>query len=814
MDGGVIQSYEIGRMVLVKTSAWLLSRDEGPAFPIADKPGPDSPTGAEQLVLRPLLEAITAEGLPGRAWLCRASDEPSAPIGWCGHPDDGSALAASIDEIDREFTVKWLQTRSRTATSRTQPPRPRKEIELTELRHRVFLESTRFTALLDGACPRPQGAADLTYYVVLDLRFFHLLEQLRCHVSVAVWSAVPRHPMHRPDELADETPQMLAADVDAYRQLFDGVADAAETLLAKHGLTPVDGAVGDGVQGLPVFWVVLPDDRCLDPMDYLKQNTLLHRTTNHLAQIFLKVGDVRDYVVSHSVLNGTLLTLRRPELHEARFAVPRYLMIPGGPPAAYQESPEVLEHEIATTITTLSDLEAESASRLLAAKFDLEIWRNHLGVYDAVVERAAFLWDAVSTHLPIRRGVRLGKAHRAVELLHQMLLQGVADLGHITTLIRQDTAKVHEVADDVADQYNAKITERRHTRDTGLVTALTETGLCAHVKREAGEIATQASRVKIAYEDLLGAIAHAFDERRVREFDVLQKFNFLLGAALGSVGVVTVLDATVQMKPPEGGETVTLFGGPVVWGQFTVLASWLMGVLLIGVGSVVLSRTTLIGKLGSWRFRALYDGRSIRRWLRRPLPMAAPPLGVWQVLRDISTDSLERIAKGAWEAPPADWEAIDRRLASEYASIWDDITRLPRPHRDHRASRDIRTLSRQIEQWGMHALLLTERPRRMYRYPLPLLTCLFRTSEHIEGSFLGADYLSRVNLVAYEDLTRSLARIGFSGEEVRRIDNWLTGATYANAAESLQRISELNLRPQMSYAERQATLQHVAQRVG
>ncbi|MGH3655109.1 MAG: hypothetical protein ACRDUA_00470, partial [Micromonosporaceae bacterium] len=82
--------------------------------------------------------------------------------------------------------------------------------------------------------------------------------------------------------------------------------------------------------------------------------------------------------------------------------------------------------------------------------------------------------------------------------------------------------------DDVLDQYGATITERHIRREWGLAAALTETGLSAHVKREAGEIADEAGRVKGAYEDLLGAIAHAFDERRVREFDVLQKFNFLL----------------------------------------------------------------------------------------------------------------------------------------------------------------------------------------------------------------------------------------------------------------------------------------------
>ena len=80
----------------------------------------------------------------------------------------------------------------------------------------------------------------------------------------------------------------------------------------------------------------------------------------------------------------------------------------------------------------------------------------------------------------------------------------------------------------------------------------------------------------------------------------------------------------------------------------------------------------------------------------------------------------------------------------------------------------------------------------MYRYPLPTLTCLFRAVERVAGSFLGAAHLSRTNLVAYEDLTRSLARVGFTGDQIRRIDRWLTSQRYARAGAVAQVIQLLH----------------------
>jgi hypothetical protein len=183
---------------------------------------------------------------------------------------------------------------------------------------------------------------------------------------------------------------------------------------------------------------------------------------------------------------------------------------------------------------------------------------------------------------------------------------------------------------------------------------------------------------------------------------------------------------------------------------------------------------------------------------------------VWQVLKDISTDRLERKATEG----NTDWAQLDSYLAREFASVWDEVTRMPVRHRSNRATHDIRALSGQIEQWGMHSLLLTERARRMYRYELPVLTCLFRCCDRINGSFLQLEYLARTSMMATEDFNRSLTRIGFKGREIRDIDKWLTSPTYDSAAEALRRIRNLNLQPRMTPEQRQKTLRLVANASG
>lgn len=798
---------EISRIVLVKTAA-LLSQGERPAFEVARATPATASTVPFELEhgtaspLRQVLEALIDRAAPGHAWLntVYASDSTSQ---WMS----GARAGEAAIELTEKVGAVWRDSRGWSSA------RAADKACFERLRHRVYLDSDRCRGLFG-----PQislGLSDhVTYNVVFDFRFGYLINQLRCHVSTSVWSTPPLHPQYVPHDFSDTARRGPAADISSYARLFPLVVDAGQALMEKHGFVQEELPMGDGVHGLPMFWVVLPSEPASDPADYLVGDPRRVDLTNRMSRTFLDVGDAYDTVVSHSVLKGELLALRRERLD------PHYLLIPGGSRMARRDDPKAIERDTAEVVTRLTDLEAEGASRLLSVKSDLEIWRNHLRVYSVVVTRGVFLWDALSTHLPVRRWIKLGKAHRAVELLHQTLLQATGDLGHISTLIRQGEADVKQITDEVSDSYNQRLTERMVGPTAGIRAALTETGLFAQVKRGANEIATEAARVKGAYKDLLDAITHAFDERRVREFDAIQKLNALLGVAVGLVALVTVLDATVEMKPEKPRLTE---GGQV--GNVAAMLSWTFGVvalLVVGVVSIWLIRK--VGRLGSASFRRAFDGRRGRRWLGRTLwPRTSgerrlpkgkvwtwldPPTGVWQILKEVSTDHLE----GKASSPDTDWAELDVRLASEFAMTWDAVSRIRPSARDNRAKPDIEALASQIEQWSMHSLLLTERARRLYRYPLPTLTCLFYCCTHVSGTFLSTGYLPSVSMVATEDLARSLSRLGFPSRDIDKIKTWLVAQSYDSVAKALSRIRELNLHDHMAAAERQAAMDIVKTR--
>jgi len=798
-------------MGLVKTSAWLLTGVERPAFRVAGRrlSHPADPNPPASRPLHDLLTRITRPETAGRGWISRAMPSQNAMSGYLSATNSISRdmIARLCADVDAAWKESWswpLLVVDENIKRR-----------LAGLRHRIFLEPERFEAIMDREVRDKLAAARAsgpTYFPILDIRFFPVLGQMRCHVSMTIWSDVPRHPEHAPPELRGACVTSRSWNAEHYRTLFEDVATAAERLLRRCGFRRVDRTVGDGAHGVPVFWVVQPDGPAVDPIDYLRDGTRAYETTNHLARILLKVGHVNDTIVSQSVLGGDLLALRRPGTDPAGLAVPYYLMLPGGRRLARSPERNGLELKLFRTITRLTTLETEGASRLLAIKADLEIWRHHLNVYSVVVDRAVALWDLLSTHLPIRRRTELSATHRAVEMLHQILLQAIGDLGNIATQITEARADITEIADDLSDRFNAKLTERHPPSRTGLRVGLTETGLFGHVNREADEIAAEARRVKGAYDDLLQAISFAFDERRAREVDTLQRFNHGLGLAVAAMALVTVLEASVDMK--------NVFDNPTLEAM-ALWVSWGLGLLLVVVVAFSLVRTWSLDKLGSRVFRRLYDGRRIRRWLARKVwaprhdyQEAArhrtlhPPRGVWQMLKDMATDTLE---EKAFTDP--DWEAEDRCLSAEFAMMWDEVTGIKGLVRRNGARRDITALSRQIERWGLQTLLLTERPRRLYRYPLPTLTCMFRCCEKLDGWKRNGSYSRHVSLMAAEDFDRSLTRLGFRGREIRRIDEWLIGQgrRYPDAATALRTVLALNLKPSMTPEQRRAALRVVSQ---
>ncbi|SCE94125.1 hypothetical protein GA0070214_103454 [Micromonospora chaiyaphumensis] len=780
----------LNRLVMVRTSAWripeveLLRRD-----PDCSPDGlTTEPGGVEFAAHRRLLEGLLRpEGvLDGAAWLGRVHHGEDAVDYKRADSEAGRSLMTELVDEVRQGCLAALD-KNRQAWR-----------QLAELRHQIFLEPQRLRSLRNPADP------DLPLYAVVDISFSYLVERPLCRASISVWTSLPRSRRHVPEELllpevnGAQNVRIPADQIPAYRSYLLRVGESLQRLLAAQ-LLPVQFRVFDWQYDLPTFWVAVPGSLRGDAYRYLQRS---ERVGDRLARELLLSGTARDSVVSRAVLNGDFMVLRRFR-REGETYTPHYLILPSrnGYPARDADGvrdPDRRaaairrqEENAAGIVIALSELEATSGSELYTVERDLEIWKNHLQVYTAMAERGAFLWDALSTHLPMRRGRALNEAHRAVQLLHQILLQGVADLGHLRALTRASSASIDAAAERLQDDFDTKLTELHGRSVLGLRGAITETGLFARVRQHGAEIVEQSSWVKSRYDDLLAAITSAFDERRVREADVIQKGGVVISLAVGLVSLVTVLDATTDMKTPR--DVASTPGAPADanWLRWlhdqalgllsrhaneTALFSLACGVAVLGVALYVWVRFRSSGRLSSRQFRRLYDGS------RGRLVMPNGH-GVWHFLRDASTDSLEDFLGRArrQSATPEDardnrqrWAELDDALAGRFADLWDRAAPMG-VRRQDRVRSDIKALARRIEHWGIHGLLLTERPRQLHEYVLPRLICLYRFCIQWPDSFI--EKVGRQNrpksLVPDSEFVRAMQWLGFQRDQALEFDRHL-----------------------------------------
>jgi hypothetical protein len=758
---------------MVATSAWR--RPSG-------KSANANPSTAHRDLLCDLLDPRK----PGRAWICM---DQGGDVKYLPHGPRADQLVETLSAV--------VQRHWESAEQTSREPGPRQHL-LADLRHRVVLDAVRFRAAVidDNGSTRPNLGGPQSYYVALDFRFDFFLDEPLCYASLSVWSALPLHPRYRPWKGNEDSPDVPVVELENYRRVFDDIIDRTETKIGRH-LSEPDFRVFERSYELPVFWVVVPAERELEPGDYLGRRG---RLTNRLARVFLGLGHADDCVATSSVINGQFLVVRRfrheeqeagrkPERNRAH-----YLMVPGrahsSPGISPKEAAQVQEDLTATVITHLTNLEARSANLLYDILSDLEIWQNHLDVYAAVVERAGFLWDALSTHLLTRRGRNLGRVHRAIEMLHQTLLQGVADLAHLATLTRECVARTDQAADQLREEYDDNLTEQHPREFDGLRASLVEIGLFERVRRRGSQTLEEADRVKAAYDALLRTIGYAFDERRVRESDALQNASATFSIFLALIGMVTVLDATIAMKPPANSNASTVL---VDWSWLSVGGVWfslLSGAVLLVVGVLLFVSVVNKAKLGSRRFRRRYDGR---QW-----GVLRAGRGVWQFLKDTSTDHLDAVRRRG--AADAHWKHLDDKLARQFARLWDDASQMRGTDRSNWLHLDIKAQTRRIEQWGLHSLLLTERARRMYRYRLPKLVSLYRCCTRLPGSFLSiADRPHEVTMIADNDFARSLRRVGVTWQDsLTVVDAWLRYRQPKTAEQVLSLLNELKLSAEMS----------------
>jgi hypothetical protein len=700
------------QLVLVSTAwrEWRLGEDSCRAF---------------DRVVRGLLGP--AEGIDGRAWLAETGDGSVRPGQWLSGAPAREELKAFIGRLATAGELADdLSGRAETLGSR---------------RLRVLCDPVRTRAVLPG--PPGQEAPPWT---ALDVRFLPYAGGFRAHLGFTFWAV---RPPWRPPEADSETPVIGLDRVTDLRTAFEGYAvKATRNLVDKH-FGPATTLVWGREYAPPVFWVATLAKGQHDTPKYLERTDVAER----LVRPLLGRGP-GDSGVAAGILNGNVLALRlfrqeRDERFKEQLAIrPAYLLLPG---LHSENGITPKDDSYRQVITSLTEFEARAATDMHDIDDALEVWRTHVQVYDRIARQAARLWDVLALHLPVRSGKLLEDAHRPIALVHQTLLQGVADLADLVSQVESLITEVDELEERLSDLVDERIAERPlSTSRRSIGTSLAQMGQFNRLRRLSSAVAADARRVNEQYKDMLASIAHAFDERRVREVDVLQRVGFYLSLAFGMTTMVTILDFVLNIKSARP--------LPAPWNLLAGLVAAALAVFLADAGIRAVRMVRHARDISSPEFRDRYE--KVLTYLRACSTRELDMLTV--ATADLSPDDLRR------------WSELDGELAESLAALWDEATAgRPVPVGDARLpAEDIQRLAKDVEEWTLRALLLTERPRRLWHYRLPKLTLLYR---HCVALPQSRRWNAPAAIVADVDLERSLEHNGHTRTEARSIDAYIAG---------------------------------------
>lgn len=538
-----------------------------------------------------------------------------------------------------------------------------------------------------------------------------------------------------------------------------------------------------------------------------------------MARRFLDAGHVDDTTVAISVVKGELIALRRfVPSQRSRTDEPSYVIVqtwPGGLQLAERgpvlvwrgahgatEGTDVAEDDehVHPAVRSFTELERQVADSLLQLTADTRLYQHHVEVYGAIARRVGHLWDGLALHMPTSKGATLERVHSAVQVLHEILLQGVADLAEIVSLIGRTRAEHERVRETLVQRYERAISERPGRANPTIGMSIVDTG---HFRRLATSIASaraRAQRVQESYAGLLDAINKAFDERRARESDVLERSSFQLGRALGLLAIVTIADFVAAQAE---------------WQLSTGLQQALRLAGLAMAAYVVLSvgrsyrRARIAGRIMQPRFARTF--RDLQLFLRS---VSTPHLTAFghEVAAMAAGEREQRRPRRRLRRTPTlsaeeHWRRKDTQLATEFAQLWDRavmttdrlrwrplLARL-RGGQARRLEDDLIQIEDAIRAWTVRALLASERPRALYDFPLLRLACMYRLVHRCrDGSGFGD--LSLLSPAEWTQITRAFGIV----DHERALDWWAQNHTpWRSARELLRdvqtRLSELDVTP-------------------
>jgi hypothetical protein len=716
---------ELRQLVLIATAwrTWRLDDDV-------------SLRGVDRLVRAMLGRTAPPAGGAVEAWLATTADGAASATSWTSGDRAHQDAETFIDRLADPYAMDGVE----------------RERQITGTWIRVLCGPDRTEAVFRAL--GADGRAGLRHWTALDVRFVSdRSDKFQIHLGFSFWAVRP--PWHPP--AAGARPRLIEpAVVPSLRETFERRAAAARSLVDKH-LGPTTTLVWSREHAPPMFWVVTLARPRKDLSRYLADPGIAER----LVRPLLDRGPMDDGVAA-SVIDGDLLALRhfRPErtAHDQVALRPVYLLLRGRQrrrPAGGGE-PEDYRHQ--QVISNVTRFEARAATDMHDIDDQLQVWSGHVRVYDSVAQQAGALWDALALHLPVRKRAGLAATHRAIALVHQTLLQGVADLADVESQVMERTTDVDRLSDELADLVAEQLPERPPAAaHPGVGAAIAQASQLSRLRRHSERVVADARRVKGQYVDLLASVANAFDERRVRELDVLQRGGHRLSVAVAGVTGVAILDFLFDVKNT---------------GDLTPTTRHLITGVAVAIGvllAYVVARNFLSVRkaqyITSWKFRRRYNK-------------------VLSYLRDSSTRELDRHPPAGRDPddPVRDaWTKRDHALAERFAALWDNATAGTPPPGSlgRRPRQDIRRLARDIEQWTLRSLLLTERPRRLSRYRLPTLAVLYRHCVALDRT---KRWETVDAVVADVDLEVTLEATGYNLTEARSIDHYIGDRTRARQA--------------------------------
>ena len=641
------------------------------------------------------------------------------PMDVCQKPDEwlvgGQGLHRVLDALDREEAT----ARESGKTQLNEVPGWRKLF-----RTRVFMSAKRFRHIAEVN-------GDLDYWALIDMRFQWIDQgSMLWHTSLALWSDLPWSLHHRSGDvtprdqggLLPEDASYLIGDYEKSRQAFRKIIDAPDRSTLR--------VFGRYYQP-PRFLVAVPDIRS----DAGNEGVQDQEAPDIPPEVAHAILGTRHYeLLPRGPLKSGADVFRRflPDPDRDR---PRYLLIPdtrasGRISGKAQESLRGLQEEAtASCITILTDLEAYAASKLGGIESRMRTRENHLRIYQGVAEQAGTLWDALARLLPDARGDRLEIVHRSIETIHQTLLQGIAELDQLVRDIDGALSHIGMTADEITDRFDRELAQPSRQQEAALRESL-RGGYIDRLRRYVSEASGTAGRVTDSYRILLDTIGLAFDERRVREGDRMQKASMWIAVAFGVLGLSGVAQATLPLP------AIT---GLLVW--FVQISLWVVTSAALVAIAYQFYKLRGVGRVTSAAFERRY--KVVRGFLA-----------------EVSTDHLytfrrEQLAAGDLERQ-VKWQELDRKLAEEFIRAWasaDQAEADVRP--DSYEAADLRT---RVEAWTLRTLLLTERPRDLGLYPLPYLTCLYRVcaAKALKGWRTPDEMASADSAVGAEELQRVL----------------------------------------------------------